>query len=343
MAKESKIEPGRGLDIGTMWLAAAQKESDGSFSLNKIRDAFLEIEADKSTKQMLKFNKGSYIERDGKIILIGDQAIDFANIFKSEVRRPLSEGVIAAGEVDAQEILTIIIKELLGKPRVKNEVVHYSVPAEPIDKDQKIIYHEMVFQKIVDSLGFKAVPMNEAAAIAYSNASDSNFSAITISFGAGMCNICVMYKIMSGLEFSISRGGDWIDKNSAYAVGTTASRIAKIKETGINLLNPEEGDPKFHREREAISFHYKSLIKYALDNIANEFKDKANDFLITDEIPLIVAGGTSLAGGFLDLFKETFNEYKNFPIKISEIRHAKDPLYAVAEGLLVASLNYDEE
>lgn len=350
MAKKSKgkgenmanLTPGRGLDVGTMWLASAQKDENNEVTVNKIRDAFLDLDDDKTVKQMLKVSKASYIEKDHKLILIGDKAIDYANIFKREVRRPLSEGVISSGEVDAQEILTIIIKELLGQPRVEEEIVHYSVPAEPIDKQQKIIYHERVFKKIIDSIGFKAIPMNEAAAIAYSNAADSSFSAVTISFGAGMCNLSVMYQAMSGLEFSVARGGDWIDRNSAEAVGTTASRIAKVKESGINLLDPDEGDPKYLREREAISFHYESLIKYALDNIARQFKEKASDFLIPEPIPLIVAGGTSLAGGFLDLFKKTFAEYKNFPIEISEVRHATDPLYAVSEGLLVASLNYEE-
>lgn len=348
MSKEKKATPeikfpGRGLDVGTMWLATAKKEDDGNVKLSKIRDAFLDLELDKTIKQMLKFSNANYIEKDDSIILVGDIAIDYANIFNREVRRPLSQGVISAGEVDAQEILTIILKELLGDPRVENEVVHFSVPAEPIDSHQKIIYHEAVFSKIVDSLGYKAVPMNEAAAVAYSNAHSSNFSAVTISFGAGMCNIAVMYQAITGVAFSIARGGDWIDQQSSTAVGTTASRIATIKETGIDLRDPSQGDPKFYREREAIAFHYKALIKYALDNIVKQFKNRSKDFNIPIEIPLIVAGGTSLATGFLDLFKETFSEYKNFPIKISEIRHADDPLFAVSEGLLVASLNYEED
>ena len=334
---------GRGLDIGTMWIASAKKDDEGRLQINKIRDAFLDIEDDKNVKQMLKMNKASYVEKDGNIILIGDRAIDFANLFNREARRPLSEGVIAAGEVDAQQILTIMIKEILGDPRAENEIVHYSVPAEPVDRDQRIIYHEAVFKKIIDSLGYKAIPMNEAAAIAYSNASDSMFSAVTISFGAGMCNLCVMYQAMSGLEFSIARGGDWIDKQSAQAVGTTASRIASIKETGIDLRDPSSGEPKFEREREAIAFHYKALIKYALENIAKEFKNASKGFSVPVAVPLIVSGGTSLCTGFLELFKETFNEIKNFPVEISEIIHAEDPLYAVAEGLLVASLNYDDD
>jgi len=52
-----------------------------------------------------------------------------------------------------------------------------------------------------------------------------------------------------------------------------------------------------------------------------------------------VSGGTSKAGGFLEFFKEVFEEKrKKFPIEISEIRAAKEPLDAVARGLLVQAM-----
>ena len=59
----------------------------------------------------------------------------------------------------------------------------------------------------------------------------------------------------------------------------------------------------------------------------------------------MVSGGTSLAGGFLDFFKAVFEKKrKRFPIEISEIRHAKDPLNAVAHGMLIQAMQeYDEE
>jgi hypothetical protein len=51
-----------------------------------------------------------------------------------------------------------------------------------------------------------------------------------------------------------------------------------------------------------------------------------------------VSGGTSLAGGFLDKFKERFELHRaKFPIQISEIRSAIDPMTAVATGLLMLS------
>jgi actin-related protein len=54
---------------------------------------------------------------------------------------------------------------------------------------------------------------------------------------------------------------------------------------------------------------------------------------------LVISGGTSLAGGFLELFEERFNKRrKKFPIEVSEIRQAKDPLNAVAHGMLIQAM-----
>jgi cobyrinic acid a,c-diamide synthase len=50
-----------------------------------------------------------------------------------------------------------------------------------------------------------------------------------------------------------------------------------------------------------------------------------------------------MAGGFLELFKDEFQQVKGFPIEISEIRAAADPMTAVAEGLLVLAKQEHEE
>jgi hypothetical protein len=60
---------------------------------------------------------------------------------------------------------------------------------------------------------------------------------------------------------------------------------------------------------------------------------------LPDEIPLVVSGGTSLAQGFMTLFNQLLDSYRSkLPFKLSEVRQAKDPLNAVAEGCLIRAL-----
>lgn len=323
-----EISPGVGADIGTMNLVSARQE-DGKVVTRPMRDAFLDLEME--AKRSLKLSKVDYIEIDDQLIVIGDGALTMANLFKREARRPLSKGVISAGELDAQTILSILVEKVVGEPRVPDEHCFYSVPAEPLDNPgQDIIYHTEVFRSILEDLGYTAHPANEAMAIIYSQCAEEQFSGLAISYGSGMCNIALAYQANSGLEFSLARCGDWIDEHAAKAVGKTASQMCSIKERGIDLLNPDG------RDQQAIALYIRSLISYSLKQVATEFKRVANDFDLPTAIPLVVSGGTSKAGGFMTLVEQEFTKVrKNFPIKISEIRHASDPLTAVAEGLLV--------
>lgn len=338
------------IDIGTCFLVSAKQASNGEIKLKSIRDSFLDLDNEPQVKNMLKLSKTDFIEAEDKIYLIGDSALVLANIFNREARRPLSQGVISPGELEAERVLSVLIENILGKSSSKDsEICFYSVPAASTDKDMDVIYHAAIFSKLIGQLGYKPVSLNEAAAIAYSNAAPENFSALAISWGAGMVNCCLMYQTMIGMAFSISRSGDWVDQSAAKSTGKTASRIQAIKEKGIDLMDSTKdsrgnpADPKTVREREAVTVYYKSLILYALENIKNEFLKRQGSIELPSAVPIILSGGTALAGNFLPFFKAAFDTVKDkFPIPVSEIRMANDPLNAVAQGLLVAALNYSE-
>jgi len=335
-----------GVDIGTCFLVSAKQDDNREVQLKSIRDAFIDMENDPQVTNMLKMSKVDFIESGDKLYVIGDSAVVMANIFKREARRPLSRGIISPGELEAEKILLILIENILGRSQgiEKKETCYFSVPAPSIENvDADVVYHQAMFSKLIGSLGYQPVALNEAAAIVYSNCAKEQFSAIAISLGAGMVNVCLMYQTMIGMAFSIGRGGDWIDQSAARATGTTASRIMSIKEKGVNLLDANEGDKKTFREREAIIIYYKSLVLYALDCIKNEFLMRQSTIELPGSIPIILSGGTSLATNFKEFFETGFETVKkNFPIPISEIRKATDPLSAVAQGLLVAAMNYDE-
>lgn len=330
---DHNYKPGVGLDVGTMNLVSARTTTSDKVETNRIRDAFIDLDLD--AKKTLRLSKVNFVEKDGQLIVLGDSALNMANLFKREVRRPLSRGVIAAGELDAQQILSLLVYNVLREPMVKKEHCFYSVPAVPLDDpDQDIHYHQEVFRKIISEHGYTPHPMNESMAIIYSQCADTNFSGLAVSFGSGMCNVALAYQTVKGMDFSLARGGDWIDQHAAKALGSTAARVCSTKERGaFDLANVKPGD----REAEAIALYIRALIRYCLDNIANQFRRVQNSLSLPDPIPFVISGGTTRAGGFEQVFQEEFAEVKKkgFPIQIAEVRMAKDPMTAVAEGLLI--------
>jgi hypothetical protein len=337
MSKDQKLQAvrGVGLDVGTMNIVSA-KRVGAEIHTNRVRDAFLDLES--GAKRMLKLSGVNYIDRgDEGIIVIGDAAMEMANVFGREARRPLSQGLISAGEMEALDVLGVIIKSVLGPPSEPGEVCYFSVPAAPVDESRDVVYHRGVFDRIVTECGYTAHAGNEAMAILYAETASDGFSGLGISFGSGMCNLALAVSGVEGMCFSVARGGDWIDAGAARALGSTHSRICALKEQGFDLMDPKG------REQEALALYYKSLIEYCLDQTSKEFMKVKDRFALPRPIPIVVSGGTSLAGNFLEFFKQTFEKKrKRFPIQVSEIRHASDPMNAVARGLLIQAIQEND-
>lgn len=331
---EDSVQPGVGLDIGTMNILSARRTEQG-IEVRRMRDVFLDLPT--GAKKMLRLNQTSFVDRADDVLILGDAALETANVFGKEPRRPLSAGIISPSESDGLEVLGLLIKHVLGDPKVPGERCYFSVPASPIDRpDRDVIYHKGVFDQIVKECGYTPQASNEAMAIIYSEAAAEGFSGIAFSFGSGMTNVALAVNTIEGLAFSVARSGDWIDSGAAHSTGSTTARVCAIKEAGVDLNNPQG------RVQEALVHYYKALIEYVLDQVAARFKAIEGQFALTKPIPLIISGGTSLAGGFMAFFTKVFDERrKRFPIQISEIRQAKEPLNAVAYGLLVQAIQED--
>jgi hypothetical protein len=321
-----------GLDIGTSFIHAAYEKGD-SITYNTIRSAFIKKERDPRTLKMLKNLKHPFIddEKGNTLFIVGEPAIDLSNMFSEEVQRPMAKGVLSPSEKDAIQVMRMMITEVLKDIVDKDTTVVYSSPADPADGSFSTLYHQQLMKKVLEEeLGVKASPMNEAHALGYSELADDGFTGLCFSFGAGMVNAVFSYAGIDALSFSIGKGGDWIDAQAATARGKTASQIQSAKEQGIDLIQPQDADA------EALAIYYRALITEAIQSFNTTFADSKDKPQINKPIPVIVAGGTSLAQGFLDLFKAIVEE-KGFPFEIKEIRQAEDPLKSVTEGLLLAA------
>lgn len=340
-SKKTTYRKGTGLDVGTMNLVSARQTEQGKLTHSRLRDLFLPLPA-KDFKRQLSLSDTTYVlnAEGDTLVVFGDNALDLANAFGRKPHRPLSDGLISAGESDAIPMLTMMLKSVLGPPIEEDEVCFFSVPARPLDQpDKDIIYHEGVFERIIGSLGYDPYPSNEAMAVVFTEAAASDFSALSFSFGSGMVNVALSVGGVEVMSFSVAKGGDWIDKHAGNAVGVSQHKMCAIKEAGIDLMNHKTN------EEEALSLYYKALIKNTLGLVAKYMAEKSSQFQVTKEIPIIISGGTSQAGNFAALFKNVFKKVKRrFPLKISDIVMAKDPLNAVAFGLLLqARQEYENE
>ncbi len=331
-----KRKLGIGIDIGTGTCISAIMKEDDDISYKVERDAFFDIENNKMSKSMLEKQNANYIISEDKkhLYVVGEQALAMANFFNREVRRPLAQGVVSTREKEALAMIKLIVHAILGDPIQQDEICHFSVPAIPLDANYNIVYHQNILKSFITSFGFKAIPMNEAAAIGWSELDNDDYTGLALSFGAGMVNASFL---MMGItqdvqQFSLARSGDWINTNAAIACGLSSSKITAVKEEGVDLLNPK------NREENAIKIYYENLIEYTCDALEKKVASTSS-INFSKPIPIIVSGGTSKAINFDKLFEQEIRA-KSFPFQIKEVRKAKDQLKAVARGCLLSSLNY---
>jgi len=322
-----------GLDCGTMHLVCSRSDTD---EVRVTRNVFLPI--DKDDISINKLTDISYVKtEDDDIFIIGSDAFEFANLFGQTVSRPMERGLISPKEISAIDVLTLMIKDLIGDTTDKDVYCSYSIPAEAIDEARSVTYHENVFARILNNLGVNHTSVNEAMAIIYSECAKEKFSGIGISFGAGMANVAISYKGVEAHTFSTARSGDWIDKQVAEALAMIPNRVTNVKEKYMKLTGEVTiKNKKTKRILEALYYYHKALIEYTVKKIIEEFDEKV-DIEMDDEIPIVISGGTSLPEGFVNLFKSVISNYE-LPFEVSEIRAAKNPLTAVANGLLIRTI-----
>ncbi len=323
-----------GLDIGTMNIVCAKSNSS---DIKVMRNVFLPLKEDEISISDL--TEISYVKsEEDDLFIIGQDAFKFSNIFGQEVSRPMKRGLISPDEVDAIDILTMMLKDVIGDIANQDIYCTYSIPAEAIDANRSVTYHERVFGSILDSLGINHSSLNESMAIIYSETQNEKFSGIGLSFGAGMMNCAISFKGVEATKFSTERSGDWIDRNVAESLNMVANRVTNIKEKYLDLVGGAvHQNKKIRRVLEALNYYYQAMIDYTIKQIIHEFEENVDLDIEDENIPIIVSGGTSLPNGFLEIFKERLLQH-NLPFEISEIRRAKNPLTAVANGLMIKTL-----
>jgi actin-like ATPase involved in cell morphogenesis len=320
-----------GIDLGTSTVVAARRSGTSLEALSEL-NAFIELPASRFTEQILTQNRLDYVRHNGHLVVFGNGAAKFANMFNAETRRPMRHGLVNAVEPQAPKLLQIIVKKLLAKPRVKGQLLCFSVPGAPLDAPASLIYHEALMRQMLEEMGFRAKSINEGLAVVFSELETENFSGVGISFGGGLTNVALAYLSVPVLSFAIAKGGDDIDEAVGMVTGETANRVRVIKEETLDLSRK----PRTKVEG-ALHIYYDDLIDTVVKDLREALARTERMPRLDRPLPVVVAGGGALPRGFLDRFESAL-EIESFPIPLSEVRVARDPLTATARGALLAAM-----
>jgi len=321
-----------GLDIGTSHVVSAYKKGESIRTFKQL-NAFFTIPASNFTKDILAQNNIMFFEFDKKFYISGFAADGFANMFNTNTRRSIEKGILSPRESEGIQVIKAVVSSIVSKPTKFGETICFSVPGQPIDSNISLVYHESVIKRFLSTLGYVPISINEGLAVVMSELKNENYTGIGISFGGGMCNVCLSYYSVPVITFSIQRGGDYIDAMAGASIGEPATKMKGIKEAGLDFTSKDTSD----RAIIAIHIFYDDLIITLLKAMRDVFSSSERIPKLDRPIPIILSGGTSLPNGFRDRFQKAMKAVK-LPLEISYINVAEEPLTSIAKGAYLMAL-----
>jgi len=295
-------------------------------------NAFLTLPYSKLAENALQRENVFHEVQGSDIVVAGNDAEKFAEVFHVDTRRPMAHGVLNPDEPYSLAVVRRIITKLVGRAAAEGQKIFFSVPARGPSVDGAIRYHEASIRQILTELGYQASPIEEGLAVVYGELAASNFSGVGISCGSGLCNICLAVLSVPVMSFSVPKAGDFIDSSAAQVTGDRANRLRISKEKGFQL-NGFTAD----RAHNALTVYYQEVIADLIGSLRTHIASTQKLPKLEQSVPLVLSGGTAMPKGFLDHFMKTL-QAEEFPLRLSEVRISGDPLHSTARGALMAAL-----
>src|SRR5581483_4438580 len=229
-----------GLDIGTSRIVAA-RNGDRKYQYEAELNAFITLPHSKLAESLLQRENVFHEVQGRELVVAGNDAQKFAEVFHAETRRPMKGGVLNPQEPHSLAVVRRIITKLIGKAAVEGQRVFFSIPAATAEGDGGIAYHEASIRQILAELGYDATPIEEGLAVVFGELGACNYTGIGISCGSGLCNVCLAVLSVPVISFSVPKAGDYIDAKAAMVTGELATRLRVQKEQSFQL-NGMNGD-----------------------------------------------------------------------------------------------------
>ncbi|MBI2684748.1 MAG: hypothetical protein HYX27_00415 [Acidobacteria bacterium] len=321
-----------GLDVGTSRIVAAWPDETDYVYRSEL-NSFVALPGSKFTESVLRKENVPHTVRANEILVQGNESERFADLLGAESRRPMARGFLNPDEPESLTMIGELLRSLLGTASHARQKLFFSIPAAPAGAADTLTFHEATLRQMLSELGYDAKSVSEGLAVVYSELEGSNYTGIGISIGGGLCNVCMSYLAVPVISFSVPKAGDYIDASAAAVTNDMATRVRLIKESSFLF-----GGVQPEKTHQVIAVYYDDLIQSLVGAMKDVFTKSKSLPRLGRPIPLVISGGSTMPLGFRERFERAM-QVAEFPVPISEIRLAGNPLTATAKGALIAALS----
>ena len=136
-----------GLDVGTSRIVVA-RAGDKKYQYEAQLNAFITLPYSKLAESLLEREGVFYQAQGSDLVVAGNDAQRFAEIFHVETRRPMLNGILNPNEPHSLAVVQRIMAKLVGKAAVEGQKIFFSVPAPIANRDEGHAFHEASIRQI---------------------------------------------------------------------------------------------------------------------------------------------------------------------------------------------------
>lgn len=330
-----------GLDLGSYRLRSLRREGDQlvARSTHSFYSVLPDTDAHRALMQQAQIPFG-VCEDD--LVLMGNEAVDYAELFQVHAHRLLPGGIIPQADPLARQILGSLVDALLPASSEPGELCCLTLPGNYSQRPKSMNRVLEFFTRLVKLRGYTPQILSDGMAVILSELAAENFTGIGISFGAATCDVSLAHCGIQIAHCTIERGGHWIDQELARKAKIYKWDCRGDKYLDVNGCTQakEQSDCSLTRVRDEdeklLAGLYRDLVTSVLKQAAKAFANSPRLSDISQPIELVCAGGPTGIAGFEALLNHALSAAPPLPA-IKDVRVTEDAQLTIARGCLISA------
>jgi hypothetical protein len=320
------------LDIGAHRVRSLRKQN-GRLIGRSVRTAYADTPRH---RRLLDGGRVGFATCDRQLVLIGDDAVDYARVFREPVQAALPGGKLPQESPLARQVLATIIGAVLPRADRRDEVCCLTLPGGTTSSQPAAEF----LTRLLKLAGYAPVVTRAGLGLILAELSHTSFTGAAVCLGAATCELTVAHRGREIATVSVCRGGDWIDAQLAEQEGcftwdSGGRRLLDVD--AIACWKAQQNEPLALTSPSPLMRTLAGLYRTLLDELCAEaarvFERTPLVATLQRPLPLAVAGGAAQIPGFGALLDE---QLRGSPLPpFGPARVVYDTEYTIARGCLI--------
>lgn len=325
------------LDLGTSEFRSLRRRT-ACVAGRKSPAVYVSFPSSHSDVSLLRQLRMETIRCDDSLIVVGAAAQELACSLRIPAIPLLIDGLVPTDDPLGRQLISAVIESIL--PGHGDGATCGLISRAAIDFEQKPDLQ--LYAQILRLKGYNPEPVSSAAAVAFAELGDDQFTGLVMDWGASGASLGAYRYSETLTESHFVNGGNLIDERVAKIrnrfrfdqegnryLDTPAIEAWK-RSFGVRIDRPRTDDEKLLAEI------FREQLLTILLRFRTAISSSSAMWLFSEPVKLVCAGGCTRISGFAELTAQILTEI-DFPISISEIQVCTADSFRSVRGAMVCT------